>query len=205
LQGNRSKAKLIVIEGPHGAGKTTLAKSLVTALLKIKVYAIYTKEPFSNDLKAIIRKYSSTRDVNPSALAFLIAADRSLHTGRIDQWLHRGAIVVTDRYYLSSYVYQRIDGVSRELIDVLNHQFRRADLTILLMAPLRLRIERSMERIHSKPTDRFSNQKSMKAEQRFYSMLTRSVDPRLRVFDGSRPMEDLVGDAVKQVSTIHDR
>jgi dTMP kinase len=203
LANNRIKPRFIGIEGPHGAGKTTLARSVVRALMKDKVKAVYTKEPFSKDLRELIRKFSTSHNVNPTALALLVAADRSLHISRIERWLRGGAIVLSDRYSLSSYVYQRIDGVNKKFVDILNREFYPPDLTILLMVPLRLRLERLKKELRSRPFDRFLTQTAFRAEQRLYSHIARSGAPRLQVFDGSRPMEDLVRDARTAISGLN--
>jgi dTMP kinase len=202
MANRRTKAIFIAIEGPHGAGKTTVARSVVRALMKDEMKPIYTKEPFSEDLRGLIHRFSTFSNVNPTALALLVAADRSLHTAAIERWLRAGATVVSDRYCLSSYVYQRIDGVSEEFVDLLNRETYCPDLTILLMVPLRLRIERLKKKLRSKRADRFLTRRALNFEQRLYSAIARSGTPRLQVLDGSRPVEDLVRDALEAISKL---
>jgi len=199
---DRPKSRLVAIEGPHGAGKTTLARLVVRSLTRRKMKAVYTKEPFSKELEDSIRKFSTSSEANPTALAFLIAADRSLHIRRIEQWLRDGAIVVSDRYQLSSYVYQRMDGVNPEFIGLLNRQFRQADLTIVLMLPLSLRLMRLKNELRSRPRSRFLSRTALRREQCLYSSLTHPASPLLRVFDSSRPIDNLLHDALDVISSL---
>jgi len=202
MTNRRKKAIFIAIEGPHGAGKTTVARSVVRALAKDEMKPIYTKEPFSNNLRGLIHRFSTFSNVNPTALALLVAADRSLHTAAIERWLRAGETVVSDRYTLSSYVYQRIDGVSEEFVDLINREAYSPDLTILLMAPLKLRIGRLKKKLRSKSADRFLTRRAFNLEQRLYSAIARSGASRLQILDASRPAEDLVRDALEVISKL---
>ena len=65
-------------------------------------------------------------------MALLFAADRALHLHqRILPALERGAVVVSDRHYLSSLAYQGVE-VEMEWVAELNSRFHRPDLTVLL-------------------------------------------------------------------------
>lgn len=68
-------------------------------------------------------------------MACLVAADRYHHLiTDIRPRLAAGAIVICDRYVASSYVLQRMDGVSLEFIDAINDGADVPDLAVILTA-----------------------------------------------------------------------
>src|SRR6266705_5443632 len=115
-----SLQNLVVIEGAHGSGKTTIARSVVRELASKRLRSVYTKEPHSRFLLQPISSLSNLKTREPLALAYLVATDRILHIDNIRRWIQGGAIVIADRYLPSSLVYQRIDGLSTALINCLN-------------------------------------------------------------------------------------
>lgn len=160
--------------------------------------AIYTKEPFSHKLKPAIENLSRGREANATALAFLVAADRSLHLDRIQEWVRQGKYVICDRYKLSSLVYQRIDGVSPTTIRQINSTFKDPDSLFLFIAPIELRIERlSHERRDSR--HRFLSRESLAREQRIYSGYARSRSSGFTVVDGSLEPREIVNQVLQVI------
>jgi len=144
------RAALIVIEGIDGSGTTTQSQSLVRALGALGRDARHTFEPTPGPVGALIRAALEKRLVDPvserprvfraETLALLFAADRLDH---LDSFvlpaLAEGAIVVSDRYDLSSFVYQSAtsDSGAEALpwLRSLNRAARRPELTIVLDVP----------------------------------------------------------------------
>ncbi len=118
---------LISIEGIDGSGKTTLAKALVERLQGNGRAAIYTKEPFTPELTAVIERMGWD---DPIMLTLLFSADRRIHV----KWMEeQGAeIVVTDRYVHSTIAYQSAMGIEEEWITLVNSKFPQPNLTVLL-------------------------------------------------------------------------
>ena len=168
-QSHRDVGSFIVFEGAHASGKTLAAKRVVKELRKRGIPAVYTKEPFSKRLKPMIAHSSRQRPTNPVALAFLIAADRSLHLDKISDWLVQGKFVICDRYKLSSFVYQRIDGLDQRTIERINGTFREPDLMYLFVVPAKLRLRR-LSHIRRGSSDRFLSAKALREEQRIYAL-----------------------------------
>jgi dTMP kinase len=147
---DKSRAALIVLEGIDGSGTTTQSRRLVDALKKQGRDARHTFEPTSGPVGALIRSVLEKRLLDSSGtrpramrsetLALLFAADRLDHLDSVVlPALAEGAIVVSDRYDLSSFVYQSAtsesgDGSLPWLIG-LNRAARRPDLTIVLDVP----------------------------------------------------------------------
>ncbi|RRD35127.1 dTMP kinase [Leucobacter sp. OH2974_COT-288] len=104
----------IVFEGGDGAGKTTQALMLEQALEKHGREVVQTREPGGTKLGQEIRQLLLHGEaVDPRAEALLYAADRAHHVATLVRpALHRGAVVIQDRYIDSSAAYQ---GAAREL------------------------------------------------------------------------------------------
>ena len=166
---SKGVGKFVVFEGAHASGKTTVAKRVVKALISKGIRAIYTKEPFSNQLKPVIERFSEVGLKDPTALAFLVAADRSLHLARIFQWVKEGKYVICDRYKPSSLVYQRIDGLDRRMVEQINSTFVDPDSTFLILTPLKQR-RRRLSRTNRNPDHRFLKPPALAAEQRDYAV-----------------------------------
>jgi len=125
----------LVIEGPNGVGKSTVAAALVsglTALLGPQTPVLATAEPSGSPLGQAARAMEP--ELSGPALAMACAADRLHHVAaEIEPALARGAWVVSDRYVPSSLVLQRLDGMDLAAIWALNENARRPDLTVYLL------------------------------------------------------------------------
>ncbi len=135
------EGKLIVLEGIDGAGKTTIAKTLVNELKRKGFNALYTYEPFDKELISILNKKGSV--LGGIFEALIMAADRYNHIEcLVKPALQAGTIVVMDRYYYSSLAYQGAHGVSLEWIRTLNNFALRPDLAIYLDVPEEVGLQR---------------------------------------------------------------
>jgi len=107
-------APFIVFEGIDGAGTTTQANRLVSALAAAGRRAHFTREPSDGPIGNQLRQALAGRLVRPDrkrltpeTLALLFAADRVDHVAsEIEPLLAKGVVVVCDRYVLSSVAYQ---------------------------------------------------------------------------------------------------
>lgn len=146
----------MVIEGLDGSGKTEITRLLVRSLKnpfrdKVKL----TFEPHDPScaglfIREVLRK--KTR-CSPRTLALAFAANRLDHCDReITPFLDRGQnrIVVCDRYYLSSLVYQTTPDITIEEIMEFNREARRPDLIIFLDTSEQVCLERMKRRAQDK-------------------------------------------------------
>lgn len=105
---NNQTGKLIVIEGPEGSGKTSLAKLLVTYLNSIGVSAVSSKEP-GTAFKGILRNLILEDKPSPVSELFLFLADRAEHIhNHVKPMLSSGTWVVLDRFSHSTVIYQAL-------------------------------------------------------------------------------------------------
>ncbi len=123
----------IVFEGPNGVGKTSLIESIGVAIEQQLISVVRTKEPTGSDLGKFIRKHQDI--YKAEVLACLVAANRYEHLEQIIRpGIHEGSVVLCDRYFPSSLVYQMMDGLEFSFIKSLNDRIMVPDLTIFLFA-----------------------------------------------------------------------
>lgn len=141
--------RFIVLEGIDGSGSTTQAKLLVERLQRKGSSALFTCEPSSGSVGQLIRAALTHALVDTRGgpvtldwvtMALLFAADRADHVDKtLLPALRQGAVVVCDRYDLSSLAYQSLTsgeavGPSAALpwIRELNRHVPRPDLTLVI-------------------------------------------------------------------------
>jgi dTMP kinase len=135
---------LIVVEGLDGTGKSSVVRKLARILNEsgnLPGAVKLTFEPHDPSACGVyIRQALMHRiKVPPHTLALAFAVNRADHCLRdigpfLKQTGSRGRIVICDRYYLSSLVYQSSESVSMERIMRINEAAIRPDLTIFLNA-----------------------------------------------------------------------
>lgn len=104
-----SRGRLIVFEGPEGAGKSTQLRLLADWLSRRGTPFTAVREPGGTELGAEIRALllDPARRISPRAEALLFMASRAELTAEvIAPALARGELVLADRYFLSTYAYQ---------------------------------------------------------------------------------------------------
>lgn len=101
--------KLIVFEGPEGAGKTTQLKRLAERLAQNGVPCVAVREPGGTPVGDAIRGIllDPEREITDATEALLFMASRAeLMAREIRPSLAKGKIVLMDRFFLSTYAYQ---------------------------------------------------------------------------------------------------
>lgn len=133
------RGRFIVLEGADGTGTTTQARALADHLNAKGRKVHVTAEPSRGPIGVLIRQMlggERPREAIHRELALLFAADRLDHVAReITPLLDDGVDVISDRYVLSSLVYQALD-LPLEWVASLNQHAPRADLTLLLTLPV---------------------------------------------------------------------
>jgi dTMP kinase len=134
---------LLVIEGPEGAGKTTQVRMVAEWLGASGKTVIAVREPGGTPLGDEIRKIlldHPASDIVPRAESLLFMASRAqLIEREVKPALEKGAIVLLDRFFLSTYAYQAVGrGLPHEDVVAANRLATatvRPDLTVLLTLP----------------------------------------------------------------------
>ena len=133
----------IAVEGVDGSGKSTQIKLLSEKLAELGYVIHTTTEPSSGKLGPILRDYLSNPNSQHTVDALLFAADRIEHYHEeILPKLQSGAIVICDRYKLSSIIYQGLNGLSEEWIKMINSKVPDPDLTVYLDVSAEIAVNR---------------------------------------------------------------
>lgn len=119
------RGKLLVIEGPDGAGKTTLARSIAALLREEEIRTELIREPGGTALSEQIRlllkgQTSPDTEIDTRAETLLFCAARAqLCRETIEPQLESGTWVILDRFEGSTLVYQGImRGLGEEVLEV---------------------------------------------------------------------------------------
>lgn len=101
------KGKFIVIEGPDGAGKSTIANRFFDILKMYGEKVILTREPGGLPAAEDIRKIVKTYKLNQKQQTMLFMASMNLNIEEnILPKLEDGYTIICDRYLRSTYIYQ---------------------------------------------------------------------------------------------------
>lgn len=138
-------AFFLVIEGLDGSGKSEVSRRLAALIREaIGDQVLLTYEP--NDPSAagvFIREVLAHKiETSPRALALAYALNRADHTIRVLNPFLSGAedqdglqrLVICDRYYLSSLVYQSVPPLSMQEVWQINADARKPDLILFMDA-----------------------------------------------------------------------
>ena len=141
----------VVIEGIDGAGKTSIARALNNILQQtLGENVLLTEEPHNASLMGaeIRRALRRERELKPVELAQAFALNRSHHLRNVIECHLQSdnAVVICDRYLLSSLVYQTRDEITMEDVYQINRWARVPDLTIVLQVSAHIAYQRMDER-----------------------------------------------------------
>ena len=207
-----SRGRLVVLEGPEGIGKSTQAARLRDHLAARKIDVELIREPGGTPVGEAIRAILLTpgRDLPPAAEALLFMASRAVViTERVRPALDRGAFVIADRFFLSTYAYQIAGrGLGEEEVRLANRLATGGlvpDLTLLLDVPVHTalgrargrgssdRIESASDGFHERVAEAF---RTFESEE--WQRTHRECGPIIAV-DGSGTAEDVSGRIVNVV------
>ncbi|HXH60021.1 MAG TPA: dTMP kinase [Fimbriimonadaceae bacterium] len=128
----------VTLEGPEGAGKSTVMRGLASRISEGGREVVETREPGAGEFGSAVRDLLlHGEDIDPKTELFLYLADRAEHVAKIVRpALERGAVVLCDRHADSTVVYQGYGrGLDLGLLRDLNAMATgglKPDLTLLL-------------------------------------------------------------------------
>ena len=135
MKENNYPGKFIVFEGLDGSGQSTQA-NLTKEYLEKKGFKVFsTKEPTKNlsvsqEIKDVLEK---KKEISAENLQKLFVKDRKEHLEKeILPALERGEMVISDRYFFSTFAFGTADGLDLEWLIQLNNEFLMPDVTFLL-------------------------------------------------------------------------
>lgn len=206
----KSNPLFIAFEGIDGSGKSTQVKLLADFLIE-KGFTVYTTfEPTDSRIGTIIRDIFNHRmEGDHRVIAALFAADRLNHLlnsqNGILKKIEEGNIVITDRYYLSSYAYHSVHHIDMDWIiaaNSLSAEILRPDLNIYIdISP-----EISMERIRSerKTIEMYETLENQKKVYNKYREVFEKIGMEEKIFivDGNKTVDHIAQEIKNQISRL---
>lgn len=200
------KGLFITFEGIEGCGKSTQARMLKEFLVKKGERVFLTREPGGPKIAEEIREMLlnvNNKEMLPQTEVLLYMASRSQHTGEwIIPELQKGKIVISDRYYDSTFAYQ---GAARKIDGKLIDTIRRyatfelvPDITFLVDLPEEI----GLSRILAKDADRLE-QESMAFHKRVrngFLELAKKEPERFIVLDGKKSIKEIHSDIIIRIT-----
>ncbi|MBM7636188.1 dTMP kinase [Streptococcus saliviloxodontae] len=207
-----TKGIFISLEGPDGAGKTTVLNKLLPALEKRhSAGVVTTREPggvmIAEAIREVILDVNNTAMDSKTELLLYIAARRQHLVERVLPNLESGKLVLVDRFIDSSVAYQGAGrGLSSEDIKWLNTYATdglEPDLTLLLDIESELGLSRIAQN-----SDREVNRLDLEKidmHQRVrqgYLELAQENPERIKIIDASNDIETVVSEALKAIEAV---
>lgn len=198
-----NKGKFIVIEGIDGCGKGTQTKLLSDFLSQKGHHIILKKYPeYGKPIGDLISNwlYSKDYDFNVEAQTLLYFADFIKDKECLENNLKDGKIILSDRYFTSTMVYQRIKGMPMSKLDILSQTFGlvKPDLIIYLKISPEISFERKSKQ---KDLDRHEGDKKF-LKILFDNFEETAKEYNWQVVDGERPIEEVTKDIINIVNKI---
>nr|WP_312575990.1 dTMP kinase [Sedimentibacter sp.] len=202
------KGLFIVIEGPDGSGKSTMAKKIGEYFSSKGRQIEFTREPGGTDISEKIRelildKNNTEMDYRTEALLYA-AARAQLVSQKIIPWLDAGKIVISERYVYSSLVYQ---GIGRNLgieqikkINDFGTEGLEPDIVLFFDIDPRKALERKLK---IDGGDRLENE-NLSFHQSVYSGYKKIVKSYSNIINinAERSVEEIFEDVKKIINTI---
>lgn len=201
----------ITLEGPDGAGKTTVLQELVPRLEALGRQVTTTREPggvaIAEDIRSVILNPQNTAMDEKTELLLYIAARRQHLKERILPALADGQLLLVDRFIDSSVAYQGFGrGLDIEAIAWLNQYATdglKPDLTLYFDLDVEVGLER-ISRNANRDVDRL-DMETLDMHERvrtgYLTILDQEPDRVVKI-DASKPLEEVVEAAF---AVIYDR
>jgi len=184
-------AGFIVFEGLDGSGQSTQAGLLKNFLSKRGFKIILTKEPTGNSQvgKKIEKILNKKEKISPNKLQELFAQDRREHLKKvIIPALKSGKIVISDRYFFSSFAYGKASGLDLNWLIKLNDKFLLPDLTIILKTRPTICVKRIQKR--NKKRTLFEEKEKLAKVWKIYKILPKMF-PNVILIEGEKSIKEV--------------
>jgi len=197
---NASKGRFITFEGIDGSGKSTICRMAAAELRRRGAKVEETAEPTDTWTGKAVRK--SIREGNPIATALLFVADRAHHAEQIRKWLDDREIVICDRYFDSTFAYQKaalagkIKNPEKWLKSLHSFDFPKPDITFLFDINPKIGLERISSR---KNRERFEKVKFLEKVRRNYLEIAEKEPKRVVVIDASLPKDKVLEQVMERL------
>lgn len=204
----------ITVEGPEGAGKTTVLAKVGEQLEKEGYSIVLTREPGGIPIAEQIRQVILNPDhteMDSRTEALLYAAARRQHLmEKVVPALNKGCIVLCDRFVDSSLAYQGYArGLGIEEVREINRfaiQDTMPELTLFFMIDPEIGLKR-IENHKSREINRLDLEKLNFHQKVYegYQLLVKNEPDRIKVIDANQSFEEVYQETLQQIRTYIDR
>ncbi len=204
MRANFYKGKFIVFEGLDGSGQTTQSRLLADFLIRKGKEVFLTKEPTANSSFAQKIRQALFKEIecSPEQLQIWFAKDRKEHLeNEILPALEVGKIVISDRYFWSSFAYGMAQGLKLQWLIDLNNEFLMPDLTLLLKVRPEICIQRIIWRGVSKTL--FENKEYLARVWENYETIAINFFPNyITILDGEKDIQEVFSEVKAILQSI---
>ena len=204
-----TKGILITLEGPEGAGKTTILQQILPILTQVGVAILTTREPggirIAESIREIILAPENTAIDGKTELLLFAAARRQHLNEKVRPALAEGKIVIIDRFIDSSVAYQGyargIDVADVEAINRFATDGLLPDLTLYLDVDTEVGLTRVMA------GDREVNRLDLEAQEMHqkvragYQAIAKAHPERIVTIDASQALDQVVAATLVALQT----
>ena len=205
-----TKGILITLEGPEGAGKTTILQQILPILTQVGVAILTTREPggirIAENIREIILAPENTAIDGRTELLLFAAARRQHLNEKVRPALAEGEIVIIDRFIDSSVAYQGyargIDVADVEMINNFATDGLLPDLTLYFDVDTEIGLSRVMS------GNREVNRLDLEAKEMHqkvragYQAIAKANPERIVTIDASQTIDQVVSTTL---STLQSR
>ena len=192
---------LIVIEGIDGSGKTFISMKLAKNL-ECQGYKVFlTKEPTEGPIGNLIKNLMNTEhkidEFWGKIMALLFAADRYYHQIEILKKEKEGYIVISDRYYHSTFAYQlSYPNIDIKWVMEMHKYIKKPDYVFVLDVPVDVALERIKQR--KTTINVFENRKFLERSREIYMKL-KDILPEENIYylDNTKDPDMVVEEIIK--------
>lgn len=203
---SEKKSLFIAIEGLDGSGKSSAARQLTEMLNESNNGAVLlTYEPHDPSCAGVFIRQVLTKEIQtftPRVLALAFAANRLDHCDReIIPWLEggEGRMVISDRYYLSSLVYQSSEDFPYASVLALNEKAKKPDIIFFINVSDEICYERM--KIRNQPEELFEKNLS-DSRRKFHeaiSFLRTHNNDNIVEIDGSGSISEVTNAILQKI------
>ena len=186
----------LVLEGPEGAGKSTLGAALAARMRELGLEPVLVREPGGTPAAEHVRRAfldPESRFEPASELLYVTAARANLVHEVIRPALALGRIVISDRFDLSTAAYQGAGrGIDRATVELVNRVATGGlvpDLTLVLDLPAG--IGRARQAAAGKPQDRMEREDPA-FHDRVSAAYLEAAGPGIYHLDADRPAPEVL-------------
>jgi dTMP kinase len=200
-----NKGKFIVIEGIDGCGKGTQTK-LLSDFLSQKGEIFVNKYPqYGKPIGDLINDWLHKKhEFNPGIQTLLYFTDFLKDKETVENYLKSGKMVLVDRYFTSTIVYQRLKGVPLEKILNLAEMFKlpKPDICIYLKISAETSLKRKGKEKGNTNLDRHEEDKAFQniLANGFDEMSSNNTFCEWIVVDGEKTSEEVFEEIVEIIN-----